>query len=192
MTLDLIDHFSSWRCGISYMLHLFVAKGREWALLVGSMVAIYWLQPNLAIRFSSYILQTVTVLLTVAIWWLTRFGDNDEIQQRETVENRITLLIILLLIVGMAFNRYLNADIRLLNFRPPPPLTVGAALGLIVILSLVVGKWLNRWDKRRVLSVAIIIIVVVFIILKTEPITIQFASFWRRLTGQDSSLASIE
>ena len=50
-------------------------KGREWALLVGSVVAIYWLQPSLPIRFSAYILQTLTVLLTIITWWLTRSPD---------------------------------------------------------------------------------------------------------------------
>lgn len=189
MTLDLLVILV---LGVAAFLYAAFIRGsgRSWALLVGSVVAIYWLQPNLTIRFSSYILQTVTVLLTVATWWLTQSGSNTEYRQATAKQNRITILIIFLLVVGMAFNRYLNSDLRLIDYRPPPPLIVSAVLGMITVLFLAFGRWIQHWDRRHVLTVAILIIVVLFVILKTEPVAVQVASAWRRFTGQDFLLAS--
>lgn len=190
MTLDLLVILVLGAAAFLYAAFV-RGKGREWALFVGSIVAIYWLQPNLAIRFSSYILQSLTVFLTVTTWWLTRQKDNSEAQQTTVAQNRLSLFVIVLLVLGMAFNRYLNADIRLTDYRPPPPLFVAAVVAIIAILFFVFGRWLRRWDRRRVMTAAIIVIVVLFVVLKTGPFATQAATIWRGLTGQDTSLASI-
>jgi alginate O-acetyltransferase complex protein AlgI len=165
-------------------------KGRGWALLVGSIVAIYWLQPSLPIRFSAYILQTITVLLTVATWWLTRSPDESERKKTER-EDRIAIFVVLFLIVAMAFNRYLGFDIRLTAYRPPPPLIVAGVLAVIGLLALLVGRKLGHLNQRHVLSAAILIIVLLFVVLKTEPVATAVTTLWRRVTGQDALLASI-
>ena len=46
--------------------------GRGWALLAGSVIGIYWLQPSLPIRFSSYHLADQHRAAHRATWWLTR------------------------------------------------------------------------------------------------------------------------
>ncbi|MDX1417047.1 MAG: MBOAT family O-acyltransferase [Candidatus Promineifilaceae bacterium] len=166
-------------------------KGRQWALLVGSVIAIYWLQPNLPIRFSAYILQTTTVILTIGTWWLTQLGADNEFQLSNKSENRIAIGIIFLIIIGMAFNRYLNVDLRLTAYRPPPPLSVAAVLATILLMFLVVGRFLGKWNERYVLTAAILIIVVLFVILKFEPLWEGVSYFWRGLTGQDTSLAGV-
>jgi alginate O-acetyltransferase complex protein AlgI len=163
-------------------------KGRGWALLVGSVIAIYWLQPSLPIRFSAYILQTATVLLTVATWWLTRPAD-EAARKEATKENRVALLVTGLLVVGMALNRYVVADIRLTAYRPPPPLIVAAVLAVLFVLALVLGRRIRHWNQRRVLSAAIVIIVLLFVVLKTEHLATALATLWRRSTGQDPLLA---
>ncbi len=190
MTLDLLVILI---LGIAAFLYAAFVRGngRGWALLVGSVVAIYWLQPNLPIRFAPFILQTTTVLLTVGVWWLTKSGENDEFRNKTRKEDVATLLVVFLLIVGLAFNRYLNADIRLLDYRPPPPLIVASVLGLITLFFIILGRWLRFWSKRRILSAAIFIIILLFVILKTEPFAAQIAAIWRRLTEQDVNLAGI-
>ena len=190
MTLDLLVILI---LGIAAFLYAAFVRGngRGWALLVGSVVAIYWLQPNLPIRFAPFILQTTTVLLTVGVWWLTKSGENDEFRNKTRKEDVATLLVVFLLIVGLAFNRYLNADIRLLDYRPPPPLIVASVLGLITLFFIILGRWLRFWSKRRILSAAIFTIILLFVILKTEPFAAQIAAIWRRLTEQDVNLAGI-
>jgi len=187
--------------GLAFLYAAFVRdRGRGWALLVGSIIAIYWLQPSLPIRFSAYILQTATILLTMATWWLTR-STNAEERQATAKEDRLTVAIIALLIVGMAFNRYLGIDVRLTAYRPPPPLIVAAVLAVMALLFLILGSqagkgvlWglgLRQWDQRRVLSAAIVVIVLLFVVLKTEPVATAVAALWRRSTEQDFLLAGI-
>ena len=158
--------------------------------MIGSIIAIYWLQPNLPLRYSSYILQTVTVLLTVGTWWLTQNEKAGEAGSAKVKENRISILIIFLLVIGLAFNRYLNLDTQILNYRPPPPLIVAAALGFLGLLFLILGRRLKHWDKHFVLTVAILIIVGLFIVLKTEPVAVRVSFLWRIATNQDYRLAS--
>ena len=73
--------------------------GSAWALMIFSVVAIYWLQPALPIRFSDFILPTFTLLLTVLGWWFTRrIGEPD--QERTINQDRLAVVITLLILVG--------------------------------------------------------------------------------------------
>ena len=60
---------------------LLPARWRNWALMVGSVIAIYWLQPLSLLRYADFVLPTVTVALAVGGWVITRKPDDDE-QQR--------------------------------------------------------------------------------------------------------------
>ena len=108
--------------GVAALLYLLLpGRLRGWALLVGSVIAIYWLQPPLPIRFSDFIFPTATLVLTVVAWWFSRRPDDPE-QQATRPEDRRTLLLILGLVLLLALNRYLDADLRLTASRPPNPL----------------------------------------------------------------------
>src|SRR5260221_1696191 len=48
------------------------AQWRGWALLSGSVIAIYWLQPPLTILPLDFILPTATIILGIVGWFLTR------------------------------------------------------------------------------------------------------------------------
>ena len=50
---------------------LFPGKLRRWALLVSSVVAIYWLQPSLPIRQMDFWFPTATLGLVMIVWGLT-------------------------------------------------------------------------------------------------------------------------
>ena len=47
-------------------------RWRPTFLLIVSVLAIYALQPFSNLRFAAYSLQTLTILLTLATWWLTQ------------------------------------------------------------------------------------------------------------------------
>ena len=70
---------------------LLPARARGWALLVVSVVAIYWFQTALSIRYSDFILPTLTLGLTVAAWWLVRLPDRPE-QQATAREDRLVVV----------------------------------------------------------------------------------------------------
>jgi alginate O-acetyltransferase complex protein AlgI len=164
-------------------------RGRGWALLIGSVIGVYWLQPTLPIRFSSYILQTVTVLLTLLTWWLTRDPDPER-RAATAAEDRRALLLILGLVLLMSLNRFLPFDARLTADRPPSPLVVSAVLGMLALLGLLIGRLHFDWGGRRVLSAAILVIISMFVLLKAEPMAEGIAALWRAATGQDAGLAA--
>jgi alginate O-acetyltransferase complex protein AlgI len=178
--------------GIASLLYAALVRGdgRGWALLIGSVIGIYWLQPNLPLRFSSYILQTVTVILTVVTWWLTKVNDDPDSEGGLAREDRISLLLIFMLVVGMAFNRYLNFDVRIVDYRPPPPIYVAVVLAPVGLLLLLIGRWQKHVNLSRLLSVAMLLIVVLFVVLKTEAISTGVSTLWRSATGQNVLLAS--
>lgn len=154
---------------------------RAWALFVLSVLAIYALQPRLAIRFADFILPTAALLLTVASWWFTRRED------QLLKPNLPALLVLLGLIISMAMMRFIDADYRLTPSRPPQPLMVAA--GLMLCLALV--AFLTRTLKRRYqLWVMLAVIISLFIILKAEPLAEAISGWWRGQTGQDVTLAS--
>jgi len=160
-----------------------------WALLLGSVLAIYWLQAPLAPRFADTLLPTITLALAVLGWLLTRPTDR-ETRQATWREDRLTLLLLFTLVVGMAFNRYLDAAYRLTASRPPSPLWAALALLLLAGLFLLIARLADRADPRRMLTGGILLIVLLFVALKTEVLATAVAHVWRTLTGQNPDLAA--
>lgn len=171
---------------------LLPVRWRGWFLLVGSIIAVYWLQPPLPIRFSDYILPTVTVGLTVLAWWFTRIPDDPE-QQAFLAQDRRTLLLVAGLVVGLSLMRYVDADFRLTPSRPPSALAVAAVVLLAIALALVLVRLtrsLMSRDRRGLLTGFILLAVAIFVVLKWPPPAEALARWWRGLTGQDTALAS--
>jgi D-alanyl-lipoteichoic acid acyltransferase DltB (MBOAT superfamily) len=61
----------------------FPVKWRSWGLLVGSVLAIGWLQHNDSSVGADFVLPAATVILTVAVWWIVQpsMGEDDERQR---------------------------------------------------------------------------------------------------------------
>jgi alginate O-acetyltransferase complex protein AlgI len=167
---------------------LLPSRWRGWALLVMSVVAVYWLQPALPIRFSDYILPTLTVLLTLACWWLTRAPD-----QSATRQDWITLVVVLALVIGLSFMRFVDSPYRLTPSRPPEPLAVMVGVGLagVVVGGLSVGTRYIASLQRFAINLMLLVIIGLFVLIKTEPLAIGFSGWWRGQTGQDVSLAGL-
>ncbi len=156
---------------------------RGWALLVGSGIAIYWLQPRLPIRFSDFMLPTLTLALTVASWWFTRAPD-----QKTSQEDRIALGVIVALVLGMAGMRFIQADFRLTPSRPPDPLQVALVLAAFAALVFPLPRLAGR---ERTLTGLLLAIIAFFVVTKAEPLAEAVAGFFRGRAGQDTSLASM-
>lgn len=199
MTFDLLAILVFAIAAVVYVL-LVPARGRGWVLLIGSVLAIYWLQPPLPIRFSDFILPTATLLLTVVTWWFTR-KTGDEAQSATVREDRLTLAVMAVMVVTLASMRYLGAEYRLTPSRPPSPEAI--ILGISIFGAVFAGMaWLlaqkdggedevrSRRLSIRLLTLLIVAIVALFVVLKTEVMATGLSRWWRGLTGQDTSLAS--
>lgn len=248
---------------------LLPARLRGWALLLLSLLAVYWLQSPLPIRFSDYIFPTATIVLAVGVWWLVRPLPGEGPEQSGgrfalSREDKITLLLLVGVMVGMAFNRFLPAELRLTPSRPPSPVVVGLVLlglgGLWWLLERGAafgkggtsagvddlddlddqdlyefrddhlgfyrgeggrgttrgttfgkgstsvggdsgegkdreggsGAALGKGRASAGLMVGIGGIVLLFVLLKTEPLAAGVSGWWRAATGQDMTLASMQ
>ena len=216
MTFDLLTLLIFGGTAVLYAAVL-PKKWRQWALFAGSVIALYWLQPFSPLRFSGYILPTTTVGLIVLSWWMTlprknepqRHKDRQDNSKKDTStpsaplrlkqEDRTTLFVIVGLVFAISFLRFLPQDLRPIANRPPGPLWVAA--GLITVSLLVLFVWRRKTRDRGLeannlqspisnLQFSILLIITIFIILKTDWLATAVAHLWRNLTHQDASLAS--
>jgi alginate O-acetyltransferase complex protein AlgI len=186
------------------------SRWRGWALLVGSVAAVYWLQTPLAPRFADFILSTITIGLAVAGWWLSRpryralavgrddpaagplpgRGDppaNGRVYMRD---DWLTLFIIISIILALSLFRYVDPAWRLTASRPPTPLNVAFGIAEAGLLLAALALLLARLPQRAVLTGGIVLYVALFVVVKWPPALTAIAGWWRGLTGQDISLAA--
>jgi alginate O-acetyltransferase complex protein AlgI len=168
---------------LAMLYALFVpAKFRAWSLFIASAVLIYWLQPSISVRWLDFFLPTMTLALTVATWYLTR---KDE--QNLSREDYIAFGLVLVIILGLLLLRpVLPASLRLLIASRPPNL-------LLVILFLAIFFIFTISLERLPIRLAAILLLLIglFLILKTEILATALSAFFRSNTGQDIAEASV-
>lgn len=186
-------------------------RWRGWAVLLGSIVVLFWLQAPLAPRYADFLLPSATIALGVAGWWLSRpprrafmspapgqtsggapgrDGNDITIPRVYVRDDWLTLLIVLSSILGLALFRYVGADFRLTASRPPSPLFVAVTALEVGLVFAAVALILRRLPHRAVLTGAIVAFALLFIVVKYPPATAFVAGWWRGLTGQDVALAA--
>lgn len=154
---------------------------RGWLLLIGSVLAIYWLQPFTSIRQLDFILPTATLVLAITCWLFIRPVE------RFSRDDTITLVVTAILVLLVSSTRYLIPELRL-TARPPD---VPVVLFALLITGGVIGatwRLLHMW--RFALTAAILVIIATFILIKYEPLAAQLSALLRGWNGQDVSLAS--
>ncbi|HLY28398.1 MAG TPA: hypothetical protein VKQ72_18765, partial [Aggregatilineales bacterium] len=105
---------------------LFVpARFRPWALLIASIVAVFWLQPPLTVAPLDFLLPTAILVLAVIGWLAT--GQAATL----TGENRLTLIIVLILVLALAA---IGGVTRLTPSQPPGVVDVALALAGVAIV----------------------------------------------------------
>jgi alginate O-acetyltransferase complex protein AlgI len=190
MTFDLRAIFIFVVAAVLYA-GLLPRRGRAWAVLAGSVVAIYWLQPSAPIRFSPFIFPTATLILTAAMWWFSRDPQHPD-QVASLKEDRRTLLVIAAIVLLLSLERLLPLEWRFVSAaRPPDPFAVLSALLAAFLLVAALDRLTRQRKRRRVLTGCILFIVAVFAVLNTETPATQISRLWRTLTGQDPAVASL-
>jgi alginate O-acetyltransferase complex protein AlgI len=162
---------------------LLPARWREWTLLAGGVVCVYWLQPNLPVRYLDFALPTATLIIIIAVWWFIHTSDRPQ-------EDRVTLAAAAALTIAMALMRYIERQYRITASRPPPLLIVIAALVIVGFVILAIWWLVRRRDQRRVLTGVIVVLVGIFAVMKTEALAAGLSRILRAQTGQDTGLAN--
>ncbi len=163
-------------------------RGRGWFLMIGSVITVYWLQSALVLRHADFILPTLTLLLTVGTWYVTR-KPYDRDQQQTMRQDWVAFWGLAALILGMASFYYLDESVRLTPSRPPNPLWVAMVLAVVHVVGLARSRSAYR-EHRRTLTQWIVVFVGLFIIIKTTPLITGVSGLGRMLTGQDAALAN--
>jgi alginate O-acetyltransferase complex protein AlgI len=162
---------------------LFPKPGRAWALLIAGVLAIYLIQPPLTIRFLDFILPTATLILTIAVWLFTR--DSTVSISREDI---ITLSVTLILVFGLSLTRFLAPELRPTPSRPPDPLALAIFVLVAGVLLFVIWGFLRGW--RGLLTGGIVVIIALFVVLKTDVLAAGVSTALRASNGQNPELAS--
>jgi alginate O-acetyltransferase complex protein AlgI len=158
-------------------------RGRAWFILLGSILALYWLQSGSPIRNLGFWLPTATLLLAALCWAITR--KKDETDMRQTLR---TLGVIGGLVLLIAVLRYLGPLCCLTTSRPPQLPSV--LLALLICASLV-ALGLTILSGRSWASIFMFgVILLLFVVLKSVPLSEGASALLRRLTGQSPELAS--
>jgi D-alanyl-lipoteichoic acid acyltransferase DltB (MBOAT superfamily) len=160
---------------------------RGWFLFIGSVIAIYWLEPFLPFRFSGFILPTLSLVLTAVSCHFTCPPNYQT--RREDWQAAATMVG---LVIALSLLRFAPAAYTPMANRPPQPLLVVAALGLLSLFVFVAHRsdLRQRFAAMSTLKTAILLIVLLFVLLKSEPLAVVIGRFWRTLTAQDPTIAS--
>lgn len=160
----------------------FPPRWRLWAMLAGSLLAVYALQPATPVRNLGFWLATASVGLALLVWAIIR-ADQPESRRGNLIAAGSLAGGILLL----ALTRYLTPLCCLTPARPPQAVAVLLALVLWGALAALA----SRSRQKRLLAWACsLLLLVLFLVLKTEWLAGQGSAWLRALAGQDASLAS--
>ncbi len=191
--------------GVALLCARLAVRWRRWALLAVSVVAVYWLQPALPIRYLDFALPTATLVLCVIVWVVTNTphpsasSPYDGEGEKRTVswisrEDWRTLGVMAALVVGLSLTRYLAPELRPTASRAPDTLAVLVALAVIAGVGVLFWQILNgdtgATSQVAPTSVAIVFIVALFVALKTEPLAAGVSAGLRTMTGQNPELAA--
>ncbi len=157
-------------------------RWRGWAILAGSILAAYWLQPAVSIRNLDFWLPTLSIALTIFTWTIT--GANT---RQSLWANKVAFGLIFAIILLVAALRYLGPACCLTPTRPPQLsqvlIVIAAVAGITVLIAGI--------PARRFLSYLMIAaIIVLFVILKSGSLAQGASAGLRGLMGQDIALAS--
>lgn len=158
-------------------------RWRGWILMVGSLLAIYWMQPSTPIRNLDFWLPTLTISLAIAAWTATQSLTRETLQ-----ENLTSAAVVAGLILLIGLNRYLEAFCCLIPSRPPQAVWIITALVCVGAVVLLLG----RWSIKSTLPILGLILVILglFVFIKTPFLAQQTSAGLRKLAGQQAELAS--
>ena len=161
---------------------VFPGKLRRWALLIASVLAIFWLQPALSIRQMDFWFPVATLGLVFLGWGLT--AERGQLADRG---NWLAAGLVLGTVVLVALTRFISLKGLITASRPPQFLPVMIALVSILLLSFLLAWFLKA--RRSVLIAGIILILLIFIILKNPSLAALSSAGLRSLMTQDPALA---
>jgi alginate O-acetyltransferase complex protein AlgI len=164
-----------------------LARGalRTYLLLALSVLAVYWFQPAVPLRFFDFWLPSSTLALVILTWSIISPPGSWKMRQ-----NVSALGIIVGIPTFIELSRYLLPGPVFTEALPPPfiPYFVFAILlGILILLF----SWLTQRQSWTI-AAAILLLIILLVILKTPALSLQTSTFIRTLTNRpvENTLAS--
>ena len=152
-------------------------------LLLGSLLALYWLQPSTPIRNLDFWLPTASIALTLLAWAVTAPAEGRTLPQ--ILPGLLAILVVPPLIAAA---RYLGPLCCLNPSRPPQMLPVLVVCAAIAVLFLAI--YLLLPNQPWLPWVGILLILFLFILLKSPALARLTSAWLRGASGQPVELAS--
>lgn len=157
---------------------------RKWALLISSILAIYWMQPSTPIRYLDFWLPTATLALAVFGWIFTDSKGN-----KSRKEDWLAGLILIVCVLLIAATRYISITGVLTPGRPPRIWAVGAVLVTLSVTAFVMWYWTHK-KAEAVITGAILFLIALFLVIKTPGLANAVSYVLRNFSGQSLERAS--
>jgi len=158
------------------------ARAWGWLLLIGSALAIFWLQPAVPIRNFDFYFPTATLTLVVLGWALTAPPET-----RRARENWIAGGVLAGVVLAVALTRHLSLNGLLTPTRPPQTWTVLAVLAAAALISWLLARFTR--PGARMMTAGVVVLILLFALVKTPALAQIAAGGLRGLMGQDAGLA---
>jgi alginate O-acetyltransferase complex protein AlgI len=166
------------------LLRLLMTLGhrREW-MLAASVLAVFWLQPELGIRNLDFWFPMATLFLVLLSWLFVTPQET-----RKERQNLWTILAIVGLCLAMAGSKELGWQGILTASIPPNLLTV--FIGLLALAAIYfIFEFILR-KKKMPISILAIFLIASFILLKEPYLAAQVSGWLRSLNHQNPALAA--
>ncbi|MCS7059783.1 MAG: MBOAT family O-acyltransferase [Anaerolineae bacterium] len=160
-----------------------VRAARPWLMLAAGVIALYWLQPSTPIRHLDFWLPTATLALVGLIWTVTSRPRPIDIPT-----TLVTASVVAGLVLLIGATRYIDALCCLTPSRPPEATAILVVVLAIVALCAGFGQFLA--GARQLNAALLVMVLGVFVVLKTEPLGAGLSALLRSLSGQSVAQAS--
>lgn len=160
-------------------------RWRVWVLLALSALAVYWLQPATPIRNLDFWLPTATLALAVWVWFATRQPATGK--PAGEGEDWLAVGVLAGAALLVAATRYLGPLCCVIPTRPPELPLVLAGVALVALLAAGLARVSG---KNWLLHALTLLLLGLFLALKTPAWAQTASAGLRDLAGQDVSLAS--
>ena len=156
---------------------------RTYSLLAVSVLAIYWFQPVLPLRYFDFWLPSLSLALVILTWLVTSAPGAWKAKQ-----NAMGLLIIVGTVTFVDITRYILPEPILTTTAPPNIIQFLIFLAAIASIILFFAFLSRRFAWT--LSVITILLVSTLVILKSPALSLQTSIFFRTLANRPTEFAS--
>jgi D-alanyl-lipoteichoic acid acyltransferase DltB (MBOAT superfamily) len=150
---------------------------RTYFLLTLSLLAAYWIQPVIPLRSFDFWLPSLSLALTILVWFITSRSEVWAAPQ-----NLYGLSIIIGLVTIIDLSRYIFPD-PIFTATLPPRFIIFLVFIVALVATILLLAWLSR-RSRWILSLTIILLITILLILKSPTFSIQTSLFLRELTNR--------